>query len=248
MLKGLPPNSPLLYHRSMPAQTSHTPANPNTGAGTLAPAGTPSDTPSHTPQHDKHPNTADGGGWCCTVKLALSHDDRHQPLAPLPPEQPFCTVYDKAMVPQCVRAAQAVLVNPTAVRRHPHGAAAFVPVAPSVQLPQASGRTAVQHAAPSAAAVGPSEAAHDIAAQDQQQQQSQQQRQALALGLPASPLELVEGRVPPELPFTYNKVVLEISGAEADLTVIDLPGACSLKAAGGRGCCMWAACVPPDDN
>ncbi|KAG2440609.1 hypothetical protein HYH02_010188 [Chlamydomonas schloesseri] len=118
--------------------------------------------------------------WQCSIKLACDYDSEDKPLAVKPPEQLFCVVTDRAHITACVSAAQAVLLNPGAVKAAMGGPQAFVPD--------------LNNAMPG---VRPA----DSPAMQQ-------------LGESAGY----------ELAFTSNKVVLEIDGADADLTIIDLPG------------------------
>ncbi|KXZ50489.1 hypothetical protein GPECTOR_16g664 [Gonium pectorale] len=114
--------------------------------------------------------------WSCRIKLSRNFDHEGKPLLEKPPEETFCTVTNKSHIAACVTAAQAVLLNPTAVQSARGGARAYLPIL-SGKLPKESN------------------AKEALGSADQY-----------------------------ELAFTANKVVLDIDGAEADLTIIDLPG------------------------
>ncbi|GLC38721.1 hypothetical protein PLESTF_001692100 [Pleodorina starrii] len=117
-----------------------------------------------------------GSGWSAKVKLSRSFDVEGRELSDKPPVEFFCDVSDASHITACVTAAQAVLLNPTAVESDPGKAKAYVP---DLSGPQPKPSTAFK-----------------------------------ALG----------DATRYELGFTANKVVLEILGADVDLTIIDLPG------------------------
>lgn len=138
--------------------------------------------------------------WRCAIKLRLERD-RDGVQLPVAQEKEFCTVYNKAHIEPCVKAAQAVLLNP---QRAGDAVNEYAPRS-GVHGDDCDGNAQPDK---TAGASGDDELVHS-----------------------AKYLELVEGGREHDLDFTYNSVLLEIDGAEVDLTIIDLPGeshACSV--------------------
>ncbi len=147
-------------------------------------------------------------------------------------------MYDKTHISPAVTAAQAVLLNPSHVAQHPGGARAFVPLFPNVNP-----RTSTPSKAAAAGAVnghGDLVAVAATTAGDFEDGDSSADDGPSTSSAPPSghhrssggsavrhsaaygSLSAVRGY---ELQFTMDRVVLDINGADADLTVVDLPGA-----------------------
>ncbi len=187
--------------------------------------------------HHYRATGADSSAWSCTVKLARSGDGTgggsgsgaSAATAGQPLEEPFCTVYNKDHISLVVTAAQAVLLNPSLVDKHSNGAAAFVPAFPcaasafppstpplsaygsssSTLLPSGT-LPPPQDAQPSPAAAVPNISNNETTA-------GSTIRHSAAYDSLPEPRQY-------ERQFTMDRVVLEINGADANLTVIDLPG------------------------
>lgn len=164
----------------------------------------------------------------CTVKLARSLDQ----AAGQSLEEVFCKVYDKTHITPAVTAAQAVLLNPSRVAQRPGGAAAFVPsfldpVQPPFAAAEAAGNAT---SSDSPAAPLPDVTASPSTPPKGNKNKSEPSPKAAGLNAGSGVRHSkAYSSLPPareyEMPFTTDRVVLEISGADADLTVVDLPGA-----------------------
>eukprot|EP00198_Chlamydomonas_reinhardtii_P007089 XP_001696425.1 dynamin-related GTPase [Chlamydomonas reinhardtii] len=151
-----------------------------------------------------HGAPGEGGSavWQCRIKVVRNFDSTGKPLAPGEAhEKLFCTVTDKAHITACISAAQAVLLNPTVVGDAvADGAERFVPL--------------LSAAEPGGRAPEASSAMRGLGDAAGYELQFTANKHALPVCLFAYHLPLRCGA----------HVVLEIVGAEADLTIIDLPG------------------------
>lgn len=176
--------------------------------------------------------------WSCTVKLARGSGDAGGSgsaaavAAGQPLEEQFCTVYDKAHISPAVTAAQAVLLNPSHVARQSGGATAFVPLC----LGTAAHGSESGHRAPAppfttrapGLTVAGNRAMGDCGTDEPSVSSAALTGHYRTSAGTAVRHSAAYDSLPSvrqyERQFTMDRVVLEIDGADADLTIVDLPG------------------------
>ncbi len=139
-------------------------------------------------------------------------------------------MYDKTHIAAAVTAAQAVLLNPGRVAQQPGGAAAFVPLFPESDQPPFAAEAADNTSSTGSSAAPLPYVTASPSTPPKGNKKGEPSQKAVGPNAGSGVRHSkAYGSLPPareyEMPFTTDRVVLEISGADADLTIVDLPGA-----------------------